>query len=260
MLAGTPRPLSRLPTTRPPHSRNTHFPNEAHLTEKVENPRTRNPTGGKGGRIQHLPAGYDLCQTQDHQNYDANDQHNTTECAGSRPCRGQCIRPGAFPNLALVHTAEGIPQPSIIEVIFVPGTPRLRQGYLIISSGCTKTDVKDPRYQHTDYTKDNSKATASFPAGTQRPMPKIPFNHFGLHQGQYQGYRRKQTERPVSFHAQTDALAQRQLTRHHRLPSGSLDPYLRLTITNIQERVVTVWHAAQQALRATRGYARHELK
>ena len=56
-----------------------------------------------------------------------------------------------------------------------------------------------------------------------------------------------------------------------RWPSGSLpgiidynlgpalDPYLKLTITNIQERVVTVRHAAQQALRATRGYARHML-
>ena len=43
-----------------------------------------------------------------------------------------------------MHTAEGIPQLSIMKVICVPGTPRTRQGYHIDSCGYTKTNVKDP--------------------------------------------------------------------------------------------------------------------
>ena len=144
-----------------PAEKNTHSHNKAHITEKGGKTSTHHPTGGKG-RIQHLPAGYDVCQTPDNKTYDANDMHTTTECTGSRPCRGQCIRPGAFPNLARVHTAEGIPQPSTIEVICVPGTPRTRQGYRLNYCGYTKTMSKIPNIEHTDYTKDDSRATASY--------------------------------------------------------------------------------------------------
>ena len=111
-----------------------------------------------------------------------------------------------------------------------------------------------PNIENTDYTKDISKATASFPAGTPRPVPRIP-----LTISDYTKDNSKATEENklndqcrsmlklmrwpsgslpgiidyyLGHWTPTDALAQRQLTRHHRLPFGSLDPYLELTNTN----------------------------
>ena len=131
------------------------------------------------GRKQHLPAGYDICHKTRHEKTTMPTTCAPHEHTGSRPCRWQCIRPRAFPNLALVHTAEGIPQPSTLEVICVPGPPRTRQGYRLNYCGYTKTMSKIPHIEHTDYTKDDSRATA------------LTLYHLGLHQGQFQGYRRK---------------------------------------------------------------------
>ena len=187
-LAGTPRPMSRIPIIRPSYSRTTNTHTTKHTSPKRWKNKHSSPYRWKR-------AGYNICRQDttsatpyDTYTNEANDMHTTTECNGSRPCRGQCIRPGAFPNLAPVHTAEGIPQPSTIEVICVPGTPRPRQGYRIISCGCTKTNVKDPKYRKHRLHQGHFQGYGFISCGYTKASAKDPFNHLGLNQGQFQGY------------------------------------------------------------------------
>ena len=67
------------------------------------------------------------------------------EDTGSPLYKGRAYGQGAYPNQAPMHTAKGIPQLSILEIIYTTrhtkDNPRLPKN----SNGCTKATAKDPK-------------------------------------------------------------------------------------------------------------------